>query len=225
MSRPSSVKGDTEVVEPSRGERAVGRRAAESRATVPFLEMGVEVEMTACIAAAHAEEVSIDACLIRACALALAEVPRANGSYRDGHFEMHSRVNVAVVIEAEDTSLAATVVDADRKSLLDLADELVAIERRARDGELTSPEMSGATFTFSNPGRYGVAAAAPIVQPPQAAAIAAGAIREVPVVRDTAIVPGHLMTLTLACDHRILFGAAAARFLCAVQGLLERGAL
>jgi pyruvate dehydrogenase E2 component (dihydrolipoamide acetyltransferase) len=115
------------------------------------------------------------------------------------------------------------VLDADRKSLAQLDEEIARLTERA--AELSPPELAGATFTLSYPGALGVASSTPVIVPPQAAALAAGAVRAVAVVRDGAIVPGHAMTITLACDHRILYGSRAARFLTRIKALLEEARL
>ncbi len=211
------VKGSVQIVEPTQAERAVARRSAETRATVPDLELSVEVDMGACVGLPTPST----AMLVRACALALREHPRANAAYRDGRFELYSRVNVGVTMPQVDGLPAATVFDADRKGLAELASEIDELQRRA--AELTSPERSGATFTLIDLGRYGVSRASPIIHAPHAAAVAAGEIRQAPVVRDAGVVPGEVMTLTLACDHRILYGAEAAGFLAHIRELLERG--
>lgn len=219
--RAPGVKGSTRVQEPSRSERAIARRTAEARATIPDLELGAAVDMRACLALHAGTACSVTAILVRACALALRGVPRANAAYRDGRFELYSRVNVGVVVATDDGEAIAAVLDADQKPLEVLSDEIERLTGRAGRGELTPPELSGATFTLSDLSGCGVAHASTTISPPHAAAIAAGAIREVPVVRDQAIVPGFVMALTLACDHRILYGAQAARFLSRVQSLLE----
>jgi pyruvate dehydrogenase E2 component (dihydrolipoamide acetyltransferase) len=200
-------------------ERTVARRAAEARATVPDLELSVEVDMGACLGLGAPPA----AILVRAAALALSEHPRANAAYRDGHFELYSRVNVGLTMVQDDTLVAATVFDADRKGLPELVAEIDELQRRGTD--LTSPERSGATFTLTDLGRYGVSRATPIISPPQAAALAAGEIRRSPVVRDASVVPGEVMTLTLASDSRILYGAEAAGFLAQLRDSLERAAL
>jgi pyruvate dehydrogenase E2 component (dihydrolipoamide acetyltransferase) len=221
VSEPPSagVKGTVQVVEPTPAERSVARRSAEARATIPDLELSVEVDMGACID----REAPLTAILIRAAALALREHPRANAAYRDGHFELYSRVNVAVTMPQLEGQVAATLFDADRKGLRELASEVDDLRQRA--SELTSPERSGATFTLLDLGRYGVSRASPVISAPQAAALAAGEIRHAPVVRDAAVVPGEVTTLTLACDHRILYGAEAAGFLAHIRELLELGEL
>jgi pyruvate dehydrogenase E2 component (dihydrolipoamide acetyltransferase) len=219
------VKGETEIVEPDRAERLIGRRAAESRATIPDLELGAEVEMTAALALADRVGASSTALLVRACALALLDVPTANGSYREGHFELHSRINVAVVVQDGRRQAAPTVLDANAKDLAALHTELEALSARTLAGELTGPDLSGATFTVADLGPFGVDRPGIVIPSGQAAAAAAGTIREAPVVRDGAIVPGHVMALTLACDHRILYGAEAARLLRRIKELLQEGNL
>jgi len=215
------LKGEVTVHEPDRGERTVVRRSAEARATVPDLELATEVDMTR----ASTLEVGSTTLLVRASALALRAVPRANGSYRDGLFELYSRINVGVTVTSDSTYAIPTVLDADRKSLRELDEEIAALLERALAGELTPPSFSGATFTVLDMGSLGVGSASPLVIPPQAAAIAAGAIRPLPAVRDGGIVPTPMMTLTLACDHRILYGARAAGFLEQVRAHLEEASL
>jgi pyruvate dehydrogenase E2 component (dihydrolipoamide acetyltransferase) len=130
-------------------------------------------------------------------------------------------VNVGFAIVAEDVFLAPTVFDADKKLAPEIASELAALTARASTGELTPPELSGATFTVFYPGAYGVMQSSPVINPPQAAALSAGAIRETPIVRDGVILPGQVMVATLACDNRILYGVQAASFLKWIKDLLE----
>jgi pyruvate dehydrogenase E2 component (dihydrolipoamide acetyltransferase) len=210
-------KGDTQVVEPTAAERAMARRVAESRATVPSLELGALVEMSAALALAAREQASTTAVLLRACSVALKEHPRANAAYRDGRYELFGSVNVAVVLE----HATPVVFDADAKSVRELEIELSRLRERASRGELRPPELSGATFTFADLGPYGVDRPSIVITPPQAGAVACGAIRTASTVRDRAIVPGEVMELTLAADHRILYGAHAAGFAGRIKQLLE----
>jgi pyruvate dehydrogenase E2 component (dihydrolipoamide acetyltransferase) len=211
-------KGEARVEEPTRAQQSLARRTAESRATVPDLELGAEIDMSACVALQQ----PIPGLVVRACALALRQVPRANASYRDGRYELYSRVNVGVALLGLESYLVPTVFDADHKSGARINAELDRLAARAQAGELTPPELSGATFTLFNFGDLGVASGSPVIAAPQAAALSAGAVREAPILRDGAIVPGHVMTTILACDHRILYGAHAAAFLNAFHTLLER---
>jgi pyruvate dehydrogenase E2 component (dihydrolipoamide acetyltransferase) len=227
---PRTAKGEVEIVEPTRAERVIARRAAESRATVPDFELAIVVDMSAAVdarrerrAATGPESVpSLTGLVVRACALALREHPRANGAYRDGHFELHPRVNVGVAVMDGDAFAVPTVLDADTKSALAITSEVRALAAGVRGGTITSPELAGATFTVSNLGVVGVSSFSPPVPPPQAAILAVGAVREVPVARDGDIVAGHVMNLTLNCDHRILYGIHAAEFLARIRELLER---
>ncbi len=217
MNPPVGAKGEVTVQEPDRATRTIARRSAESRATVPDYELSAEVTVS--------EPAAITtAALVRACARALRLEPRANAAYRDGLYELYSRINVGVVVAAGDTFAIPTIFDADERATDAIAGELERLGARAAAGELLAPEASGATFTLWHPGRDGVTQATPLVIPPQAAAVAAGAVRDVPVVRQGAIVPGHVMTITLACDHRILYGAHASGFLGQIRRVMEESA-
>jgi len=221
VSAHSGVKGETRIEEPSARQRAVARRAAEARATVPHLELTVDADVAARLSAGD----PMTASLVRACALALRESPRANAAYRDGRFELYSRVNVGIVVETGDGILTPIVFDADLKSMAELSREIDVLIARGGAGELTPPELSGSTFTLTDVSSHGVRSLSPVLSPPQAAAVAAGAVRDVPVIRDGEILPAHLATLTLACDNRILYGAQAAAFLLRIKQLLEETAL
>jgi pyruvate dehydrogenase E2 component (dihydrolipoamide acetyltransferase) len=210
------LKGQTRVEEPTRAQRAIARRSAESRATVPFLELVADVDMSACLALRDARGHSLTAMLVSACAHGLSHVPRANAAYRDGRFELYSRVNVGLVVHSADAFSTPTILDADTKSLEALSVECEALIERAQTGRLTPPELAGATFTLSDMSRYGPVRWSPPVTPPHAATIACGALRATPVVRDGSVVAGHTMVMTLACDHRILYGETAAQFLDAI---------
>jgi pyruvate dehydrogenase E2 component (dihydrolipoamide acetyltransferase) len=159
--------------------------------------------------------------VLKASALALREHRRANGAYRDGKLEVYSRVNVGVAVAAQNALIVPTVFDADLKGLRQIATETRALAARVREGSITPPELSGGTFTVSNLGMYGITNFAAVINPPQAAILAVGAIVERPVVRDGEIATGHVMPVNLACDHRILYGAEAAEFLARIRALLE----
>jgi pyruvate dehydrogenase E2 component (dihydrolipoamide acetyltransferase) len=202
---------------------------AESKATAPHFYLQAEVDMSRCVearaalrsAAGEGEPVpSFNDMVVKAAAIALREHPRANGAYRDGRLELYERVNVGVAVAAQDALVVPTVFDADRKGLRQIARETRALAERVRDGTVTPPELSGGTFTVSNLGMFGIDAFSAVINPPQAAILAVGAIVERPVVRDGEIATAHLMTLNLACDHRILYGADGARFLDRIRGLL-----
>jgi pyruvate dehydrogenase E2 component (dihydrolipoamide acetyltransferase) len=205
---------------------------AESRATVPDFTLEAEIDMAAAVALRsqlrdHTGDgplPSYNDMIVKACALALREFPRANGAYRDGHFELYERVNVGLAVAAQDALIVPTVFDADGKSLGQIAREARVLAERARSRAITPPELSGATFSVSNLGMYGITRFVAVINPPQAAILSVGAVRDVPVVCDGAVVPGKRMDVTLACDHRILYGADAAQFLARIRELLEHPA-
>jgi pyruvate dehydrogenase E2 component (dihydrolipoamide acetyltransferase) len=160
--------------------------------------------------------------VVKACALGLREYPTANGSYRDGRVLLHSRVNVGVAVAADAALVVPTVFDADAKALGEIARETRALAEKVRDGTITPPELGGGTFTVSNLGMFGISAFAAIINPPQAAIMSVGALTQRAVVADSGEVEARpILTLTLVCDHRILYGAEAALFLGRVRELLQ----
>jgi pyruvate dehydrogenase E2 component (dihydrolipoamide acetyltransferase) len=160
--------------------------------------------------------------IVKAAALALRHHPLANGAYRDGAFELYSRVNVGIAVAAEGALVVPTIFDADQKSLGAIAADSRRLASLVRDGTATPPDLTGATFTVSNLGMYGMTAITPVINVPQAAILGVGTMREVLARIDGEIVDRRLMTLTLSCDHRILYGADAAKFLSEIRELLEQ---
>jgi len=227
---PETAKGEVAYEDLSKLQATIARRMAESKATAPHFYLRAEVDMSRAVeararlkAAAGEDEVvpSFNDMVVKACGLALREHPRANGAYRDGRFELYSRVNVGVAVAARDALVVPTIFDADRKGLRQIASDSRAAAQRVRDGSITPPELSGATFTVSNLGMYGIVGFSAVINPPQAAILAVGAIEERPAVRDGELTAAHLMQVDLACDHRILYGAPAAEFLARIRTLLE----
>ena len=227
---PETAKGQTSFQDLTKLQSTIARRMAESKATAPHFYLEAEVDMSRAVEArarikAFASEgevvPSFNDMVVKACALALREHPRANGAYRDGRFELYSRVNVGVAVAARDALVVPTVFDADRKGLRQIAEESRALAQRVRDGQITPPELSGATFTVSNLGMYGIDSFSAVINPPQAGILAVGAIKERPVARDGEMATAHLMAVNLACDHRILYGAEGAEFLARIRTLLE----
>lgn len=224
------AKGEASTIELSRLQKTVSRRMAESKATAPHFYLETDVDMDRCVEArSRLKELSgegdpvpsFNDMVVKACAIALREFPNANGTYHDGSWELYSRVNVGIAVAGADALVVPTIVDADRKGLAEISTESRALARRVREGTVTPPELSGGTFTVSNLGMYGITRFQAVVNPPQAAILAVGGIRQVPVVRAGEVVPGNLMSINLACDHRILYGADAAGFLARIKALLE----
>jgi pyruvate dehydrogenase E2 component (dihydrolipoamide acetyltransferase) len=228
---PAREDGD-EFVTPTRLQALVARRMAEAKATIPHFQVQTEVEMTAAVdfreqlkrvtGSREQPAPSLNDLIVKASALALRRFPRANGSYVDGGFRLHARVNVGIAVAARDALVVPVVHDADVRTLGEIATASRELAAAVRDGSVTPPQLSGATFTVSNLGMYGMTAITPVINPPQAAILGVGAIRETLVrAADGAIVDRRLLTLTLSGDHRILDGAQAARFLGDIRALLE----
>ncbi len=237
----ATAKGDMTTVELSRTQQTIARRMAESKATIPDFTLQIDVDMEECVqlraqlkqisqherepgtpgAAEQLRAPTYNDMVVKACALALREHPTANGSYRDGRLQLHSRVNVGVAVAAENALVVPTVFDADEKSLGEIARETHTLAERVRSAAITPPELGGGTFTVSNLGMYGVKSFTAIINPPQAGILSVGALAPRAVVHEAELAARHTMTLTLACDHRILYGAEAAQFLARIRELLE----
>lgn len=237
VEKPTTAKGETTEVELSRTQQTIARRMAESKATIPHFALQVDIDMEECVALraelkrlGRTDAPTYNDMVVKACALALREHPRANSSYRDGRLQLHSRVNVGVAVATESEAptggalIVPTVFDADVKALGEIARETRALAARVRDGSITPPELGGGTFTVSNLGMFGVTSFMAIINPPQAAILSVGSVQPRPVIHESEIVARQQMTVTLACDHRILYGADAARFVARIRELLEQPA-
>jgi pyruvate dehydrogenase E2 component (dihydrolipoamide acetyltransferase) len=227
-SSESGPKGEVTIQELSRLQQTVSRRMAESKATVPDFTLELDVDMTLCIELRSRLEEQVERppsfndMVVKAVASALRDHPRANGAYRNGRFELFSRVNVGIAVAARDALVVPVITDADQKSLGEISRQARRLIERVRDGEITPPELSGGTFTVSNLGMYGIERFSAIINSPQAAILAVGALEKKPTVDGSRVVPRDRMTLTLVCDHRILYGADGAEFLARVRELLEQ---
>jgi pyruvate dehydrogenase E2 component (dihydrolipoamide acetyltransferase) len=223
-------KGEVTHQDLTRLQQTVARRMAESKATAPEFVLNIDVDMEEAVelrkqlkaAAGDQPAPSFNDFVIKAAALALRDFPRANGAYRDGRFELYSRVNVGVAVAGQDALVVPTVFDADTKSLGQIARDARVVAERVRAGAITPPELSSGTFTVSNLGMFGIDSFVAVINPPQAAILAVGAMKPTPVVRDGEVVVRNIMRLTLACDHRILYGADAAQFLGRIRERLEQ---
>jgi pyruvate dehydrogenase E2 component (dihydrolipoamide acetyltransferase) len=226
----TSGRGAVTTTEPTRTQALIARRMAESRATVPSFTLQISVDMTtATTLRAEAKAVddagqavpTINDMVVKAAALALREQPQANGAWRDGKFEHYSRVNIGVAVAGPGTLVVPTVFDADAKTLAEISAETGALAERVRSGTITPPQTSGGTFTVSNLGMFGVRSFEAVINTPQAAILAVGAVEQRAAVHEGEIEARMLMELTLACDHRILYGADGAKLLARIKALLE----
>jgi pyruvate dehydrogenase E2 component (dihydrolipoamide acetyltransferase) len=222
-------KGRAEVQDLTRLQQTIARRMAESKATAPDFSISLTVDMTNAVELRkRLKEVadptpSYNDMVVKAAAIGLREHPRVNGAYRDGKFEIYEKVNVGVAVAAEDALVVPTVFDADTKSLGQIARDARAAAAKVRDRTITPPELSGATFTVSNLGMFGIEFFTAIINPPQASILTVGKLEKRPAVDENdRVVARDQLTLSLVCDHRILYGADGAQFLGRVKELLQQ---
>ena len=228
---PRAPGPDVEVVEPSRMQATIARRMAESKSTVPEFQVTIEARVDEAVSMRQqlkdsvpgADKVTMTDMLVRACALALLKFPEVNSSWVDGKFQRKRAINIGLAVApSQGMGLLVPVVhDADAKDLIQISIESRQVIERARSGRPNEGDLSGATFSISNLGMFGVDEFVAIINPPEAAILAVGAIKDVPVVDDGRIVPGKVMRMTLSVDHRVFYGATAAQFMAEVKRLIE----
>ncbi len=231
--RPATEGERYEAIPITQMRRTIARRLAESKFTAPHFYLTREIDMARAVevrtqlnATAEAQglgKISFNDLVTKACAAALRRHPDVNASYleAEGEIRRHHVIHVAVAVAVDEGLLTPVVRDADRKGLAQIAEETRALAGRARDKTLQPADWEGSTFTTSNLGMFGIEDFTAIINPPNACILAIGAIRDVPVVEDGAVVPGKRMKVTLSCDHRVVDGATGAQFLADVVRTLE----
>ena len=207
--------------------KTIAKRLSESMFTSPHYYVTVEVDMDAAvdlrdqIQRLEEGKVSFNDLVVKACARALTRFPLVNASWGGDKIVTHAEVNVGIAVAIPDGLITPVVRNADRKSILDIAREVRDLATRARDKKLKPEEFTGSTFTISNLGMFDVEEFTAIINPPDSAILAVGAVRKVPVVDGETIRPGHRMKVTMSSDHRVIDGALSAQFLAEVRRLLE----
>jgi len=230
-SAPSSVGDDTvELRAPNRIQTVMARRLTESKTTVPHFYMTGEIDMSAAAGLRKQLQetfgpegkVSYNDLIVRACALTLRAMPEVNTSWRDGQFAVHGRVNVGIAVSLPDGLVVPVIHDADRKGLREISTEARSLADKARAGKLSPADMAGGAFTISNLGMYdAVEQFQAIINPPESAILAVGAIQDRPAVVDGQVVVRPLMRVSLSVDHRVIPGVPAAQFLQGIKRLLQ----
>jgi pyruvate dehydrogenase E2 component (dihydrolipoamide acetyltransferase) len=209
-------KGDVRVLELTATQATIARKMVEAATTIPVFTVSADVDMSLIAALRRgareeaADVPSLNDFVVKAAALTLRDFPRFNASYVDGNVECYSRINVGIAVATDDALLVPVVLDADRKTLGEIAADTRRLADDARRRTLQPNDLRDATFTVSNLGMFGVRSFTAIVDPPQVAILAVGGMS-----RD-------LISVTLTCDHRVVYGADGARFLSRLRELLER---
>ena len=222
--------GTSADVELSLIRKTIAKRMTESKVTAPHFYVTVEIDMEPAIAFRDQIDnvtqikVSFTDILIKAAAAALMQHPSVNASYLGDRTRQYHYAHVGVAVALDDGLVTPIVRNCEQKSILQINEELQNLVERARARKLKPEEYSGATFTISNLGMYGVEEFVAIINPPEGAILAVGTIVEKPVVKAGQVVIGHTMKATLSADHRIIDGALAARFLQDLKRILENPA-
>jgi pyruvate dehydrogenase E2 component (dihydrolipoamide acetyltransferase) len=229
VARPAAAAAASRRVELGKIRRTTAKRMAEAKRDIPHFYASSDVAMDEC---ARLKEglgelegeytgLTYTHLVLKAVGVALRRVPEMNASLDDESVVLHDTVHVGLATATDQGLVVPVVRDCDRQPLGALVAQVRGLVERARAGKFAADDLRGGTFTVSNLGMYPVSHFAAVVNPPQAAILAVGTVRAVPVVRDGEVVPGHLMTVTLSCDHRIVDGALAGRFLRELVRLLE----
>lgn len=208
----------------------IAHRLVESAQQIPHIFITREFDVAALMTlrkqvnealSAAGEKVSVNDFVVKAVALALRAFPRINSAYAGDSIVERGAVNVGVAVALDDGLLTVVCKNADQKSVRQIAADLRGMVGRAREGKLKPADIEGSTFSVSNLGMFDVEQFTAIINPPESAILAVGAVREVPVVKDGALVPGMRMKATISVDHRTIDGADAARFMQTLAAHLE----
>jgi len=216
-----------EEIPHSRIRRATARRLTESQQQVPHFYLRATVRAEALLAlraelnADTATRVSVNDLVVKAVAAAHQRVPEMNVTWTPDSVRRYDTVDIAVAVATDRGLVTPVVRDVGSLTVTSVAASVRDLADSARDGKLRQDELEGGSIAVTNLGMYGVEEFAAIINPPQAAILAVGAVRDEPVVEDGAVVPGRVMTLTLSVDHRPVDGVLAARWLAVLVDLLE----
>lgn len=211
----------------SQMRKVIARRLAESKFTAPHFYLTMSIDMDKAVASrAQLNElapvkISFNDMVLKAVAIALKQHPVVNSSWLGDIIRTNHHVNIGVAVAVDEGLLVPVVRNADTKGLAQIAAEVKDFAGKAKAKKLQPSDWEGSTFTISNLGMFGIDEFTAIINPPDSCILAVGAIQQVPVVKNGAVVPGNVMKVTLSCDHRVVDGASGSAFLQTVKGLLE----
>ena len=215
----------------SQMRKTIARRLAESKFSAPHFYLSVSIDMSNAIQARNAinaqglYKISFNDMVVKSAAVSLRKNPAVNSSWLEDKIRYNEHVNIGVAVAVEDGLLVPVVRFADSKSFATIGEEVREFAGKAKDKTLQPSDWEGSTFTISNLGMFGIENFTAIINPPDACILAIGGISDVPVVKNGEVVPGHVMKVTLSCDHRVVDGATGAAFLKDFKNLLENPVL
>jgi pyruvate dehydrogenase E2 component (dihydrolipoamide acetyltransferase) len=227
--KPFVPAGETfsEEIKNSQMRKTIAKRLSESIFTAPHFYLTIEVAMDEAIKSRATintipdTKVSFNDMVIKACAMALKKHPKVNSQWKEEAITINHHVNIGVAVAVEDGLVVPVLKFTDQMSLTQIGGNVKDLAGKAKSKKLQPAEMEGSTFTVSNLGMFGIQSFTSIINQPNSAILSVGAIEEKPVVRNSQIVVGNTMTLTLACDHRTVDGATGAQFLQTLRQFLE----
>jgi len=216
-----------EEVRVSQMRKTIARRLSESKFTAPHFYLTMEINMEKAMAARKSMneiapvKISFNDIVVKAVAAALRQHPKVNVSWREDKMRFNQHINIGIAVAVEEGLLVPVVRFADNKTISHISAEVKDLALKAKNKQLQPKDWEGSTFTISNLGMFGIEEFTAIVNPPDACILAVGGIKETPVVKDGQIVPGHVMKVTLSCDHRAVDGAIGAAFLQTFKSYME----
>jgi pyruvate dehydrogenase E2 component (dihydrolipoamide acetyltransferase) len=229
---PSTVVGASAFAdEPtSQMRRVIASRLAESIGPIPTFYLTVEIEMENALALrksinstiSEEEKVSVNDVIVKAAAMSLIKHPFANSSYQDKNIRFYKQADIGVAVAIDEGLITPVVRGANLKGIVEISSEIKSLAEKARSRKLQPEDYTGATFSISNLGMFGIKEFTAIINPPEAGILAVGGASPTPVVRDGHIVVRNIMNVTMSCDHRVIDGATGAKFLQTFKQMLEQ---
>jgi pyruvate dehydrogenase E2 component (dihydrolipoamide acetyltransferase) len=208
--------------------RTIAKRLVTSLGPVPHFFLTTEIEMDRAAEMRNGIKeldpdlkISINDIIIKVAAAALLQHPQVNASYQDKAVRYYEHADIGVAVAIEEGLITPIVRAADQKSLSEIAAEVRELAGRARERKLKPEEFMGASFSISNLGMFGIDEFTAVINPPEGAILAIGAMSPKPVVRDNEVVVRQMMRVTMSCDHRVIDGATGAKFLQTFKKILE----
>ncbi|MFM9008662.1 MAG: pyruvate dehydrogenase complex dihydrolipoamide acetyltransferase [Bacteroidota bacterium] len=211
----------------SQMRKTIARRLSESKFTAPHFYLTMDIDMDEVVRARESVnavtgvKVSYNDFVVKAAATALREHPAVNSSWLGDKIRTNHHINIGVAVAVDEGLLVPVVRFADGKTLSQIASEVKSFAQKAKDKKLQPQDWECNTFTISNLGMYNIEEFTAIINPPDACILAVGSIKQVPVVKNGTIQPGHVMRVTLSCDHRVVDGVVGSKFLNTFKALLE----
>ncbi|EMM98700.1 dihydrolipoamide acetyltransferase family protein [Leptospira noguchii] len=228
----SFVKRHDRKLELTGMRKTIASRLSHSTSTIPHFYLTLELDANPLDSLRNSYnqdlklegplKISLNDLIIKACSLSLKDVPEVNSSWKEDHILEHGRIDIGVAVSIEGGLITPYIRNADQKSVSEISLEIKELASRARERKLKPGEYTDGTFTVSNLGMFGISSFTAVINEPEAAILAVGALVKKPVLKEGNIVAGKTLSVTLSCDHRVVDGATGARFLSSFREYTER---